>query len=471
MTIPAEQGETAALLRRLAGREPIQTHISAVFVGPDTVYKMKKAVRLPFLDFSTLGERHRTVLRELELNAPHAPGLYRDVVAVTRGDDGALVFGGDGAPVDWVLRMAPIPGGDFLEHRLPLAVSLLDGLADAVAAMHASQPVCDVDQEAAFRHITDGNAVSARAAGLDPGAWHASARAALADLGPWLKGRAARRIHGDLHLGNLCLWQGRPTPFDALEFNEEMATLDVGYDLAFLLMDLDVRDSRAAANRVFNRYIARTADYGLVAGLAFFLSQRAMIRAHIAAGGGRAEEARAYFERALAYLRPSAGRVIAIGGLPGSGKSTLARALAPGLGRAPGALVLRSDEIRKRQHGVPPEQKLPQRAYSTKASRAVFGELFRAVAEVASAGHAVIADAMFLDLGHRREIARAAGTAPFLGLWLHAAMDVLRARIAARQGDASDADVGVLERAAVGDPGAGDWVAVSGEAEARHIVK
>jgi predicted kinase len=152
--------------------------------------------------------------------------------------------------------------------------------------------------------------------------------------------------------------------------------------------------------------------------------------------------------------------VVAVGGLPGTGKSTLARALAPGLGAAPGAVVLRSDEIRKRRHGAAPEEKLAQAAYSAAASAGVFAEMFAAARTVAAAGHAVVADATFMDGAHRSGIAAAAGGVSFLGVWLAAPLSVLEARVAARQGDASDADVDVLRRAAKDDPGAGSWLAV-----------
>ena len=108
------QAETVAFLARLAGRPPVETHISRVFVGPDTVWKLRKPVRLSFLDFSSLAAREQFSRRELALNAPHAPGLYRDVVPVTRAPDGTLALGGEGEVVDWVVRMAPVPAEDFL---------------------------------------------------------------------------------------------------------------------------------------------------------------------------------------------------------------------------------------------------------------------------------------------------------------------------------------------------------------------
>jgi aminoglycoside phosphotransferase family enzyme/predicted kinase len=469
LAIPAEQAPTAALLQALAGAPPVETHISAVFLGPATVWKLRKAVRLPFLDFTSLAERQRTAMREFELNRAAAPGLYRDVVAVMRRPDSTIALGGEGEAVDWVVRMARVPAEDFLERRLPdgLGPVLLDGLGDAVAAWHAALAPVDKDQAAALRGVAEGNARAALAAGLPAesvSAWLAGVLAALASRKDWLRGRAARgfvrRAHGDLHLGNICLWQGRPVPFDALEFDENLATIDLGYDLAFLLMDLDLRAGREAANRVLNRYVARTGDADLVTGLPPFLSLRAMVRAHVEASRRRPELSARYAAAALAYLRPPPPVVVAVGGLPGTGKSTLARGLAPELGAAPGALVLRSDEIRKRLHGVPPEQRLPPSAYAETVSRQVLAALCRAVGEAAAAGHAAIADATFLDPADRAAVARAAGRTHFLGAWLQAPLLVLEARVAARSADASDAGVEVLRRAAPSDPGPGDWLGV-----------
>ncbi len=520
MTAPPEQTEAVALLRRLAGTAPVETHISLVFVGPDTVWKLKKAVRLAFLDFTPLEARRRFTLRELELNKPAAPELYRDAVPIVRGPDGALMIcetaNTDQKIVDWVLRMARVPPDDFLdvvaaEGRLTPA--LLDALGDAVAAYHGAvtppppqpspaprerDPLPNTPSPAergrvgegvppphgtrgrlgegvylAMRHVTDGNAQSALDAGLPEAAvrsWQAHLLAGLDSIAPWLEQRSrdgfVRRVHGDLHLGNLCLWRGKPVLFDALEFDEAMATIDLGYDLAFLLMDLDRRVDRAAANRVLNRYVARTGDAELTRGLPVFLSLRAMVRAHVEARRGNRAPAERYLDAATAYLRVTRPIALAIGGLPGSGKSTVARALAPELGNAPGALVLRSDEIRKRQHGVAPEQRLPQSAYSDAASQAVFAQLAELARQTTACGHAVIADATFIDPQDRALVQSAAAAAGvvFVGLWLEAPLPVLEQRISARQGDASDATLAVLRAAAKNNPQAGDWIQVDASA-------
>jgi uncharacterized protein len=388
-----------------------------------------------------------------------------------RQSDGTLALADtetDAPAEDWVLRMARVPADDFLNvvaARGGLTQALQDRLADAVADYHLALPPVGSVQPP-MRQIALGNVPSALGAGLpspEVEAWRDRVLATLDTLQPVLAERAGaglvRRAHGDLHLGNLCLWHGRPVPFDALEFDETLATIDLAYDLAFLLMDLDRRVDRAAANRVLNRYVARTGDVGLVATLPAFMSVRAMVRAHVEARSGHADAWPPYLQAALDYLRPAEAVVVAIGGLPGTGKSTLARALAPGLGRAPGALILRSDEIRKRQHGVLPEHGLPQSAYGDAASEAVFAAIADGTRIAATGGQCLIADATFIDPAHRRTLEEAAHDAgvPFAGFWLEAPLPELERRIIARHGDASDATVAVLHAAASGNPDAGSW--------------
>ena len=460
-----EQAETRALLHRLTGAEPIETQISAVFVGQDTVYKLKRAVQLVFLDFRTVAARRHFLDRELALNGPSAPGLYRDVVAVTKGPHG-VELDGPGEAVDHVLRMARVPQGDFLLEQAAHGLSdrLLDALGDMVAADHARrEPVADHDPGHPGRNARD-NARSALAAGLPRdkvAAWLPEAHRVLDATTDLLAARAAaglvRRAHGDLHLGNICLWRGEPVPFDALEFDEAMATIDLAYDLAFLLMDLDCRVGRAAANRVLNRYVARTGDAALVRLLPGFLSRRAMVRAHVTGDIG-------YLDAALDYLRPGPARVVAIGGLPGTGKTTLARALAPALGAAPGALILRSDEIRKRLHGAAPEQRLGRAAYAEEASARVDAALLGQLRD--AAGHSVILDASFTSPELRQAVEQAAR--PFTGLWLEAPIPELERRISGRVGDASDATLGTLHRMAALDCGEIGWRRVPAD---DHVVE
>jgi aminoglycoside phosphotransferase family enzyme/predicted kinase len=473
MSIPRDQEEVAAFLRGLAGSPPVETHISAVFVGLNDVWKLKKSVRLPYLDFSIAESRHHFLQREFALNRVEAPEIYRGVCAVERGGDGTLVLREEAdakAPVDWVLRMAPIPRANFLDavaERHALTTQMLDALGDCVVRSHQMRaPVPHWDSFAALKRVAGDSVVAARSAGLPEDyieLWSSAIEPALAGLADWLASRAARgcvrRCHGDLHLGNLCLWRNVPVPFDALEFDEDLATIDIGYDLAFLLMDLDLRVSRSAANRVLNRIVARTGDTDMLRGLPVFMSLRAMVRAYVKAASGEASDGEHYLTRAVAYLRRVPPVVVAIGGLQGTGKSTLARRVAPCLGRAPGALVVRSDELRKRSFGVMPEQHLPPAGYTEVMNAQVSRSLVEAARVAANAGQAVIADATFLDTGLRaaiRQAARDAGCA-FVGIWLSAPRKVLEERVRTRRGDASDATLEILRAALAADPGPIDW--------------
>jgi predicted kinase len=278
-----------------------------------------------------------------------------------------------------------------------------------------------------------------------------------------------RHCHGDLHLANIVLLDGRPVLFDCLEFDEALASIDTLYDLAFLLMDLQHQGLAALARRLLNGYLDATWDDGALALLPLFLACRAAIRAKVLGLGAartpeestspQVAEARDYLERALAYLNPPSARLIALGGVSGTGKSTLARQLAPALGPVPGAVVLRSDIVRKRLHGAAPHDRLPPQAYHKEASRAVYDALAARAATLVRAGHAAIVDAVFLDPHERAQIERVAADAgvPFEALWLTAPEAVLVQRVTARTGDASDATPDVLRAQLATDPGPLTW--------------
>ena len=324
--IPPAQRPVAAWLTTLAGRAPIETHISAVFVGRDTAWKMKKAVRLSFLDFTDIAERGRLLRHELALNRRTAPEIYRDVAGVVC-TGGAFALDPEAGPAEareWVLRMAPVPAEDFLDARAEAGLideGLLRAIADTVAFFHLGLPPADLDPLASLLEVASGNARAAHAAGLPEARLRVlteRTRMALHARSRWLAARRRdgfiRRAHGDLHLGNICLWHGKPVLIDALEFDEKLATIDLGYDLAFLLMDLERKLGRAAANTVLNRYVARTGDAGLTAGLSPFISLRASVRAHVRKTAG-AQDWERYLAMAEQALNPHPPLVVAVGGL------------------------------------------------------------------------------------------------------------------------------------------------------------
>ena len=281
---------------------------------------------------------------------------------------------------------------------------------------------------------------------------------------------SVRHCHGDLHLRNLCLIDGQPTLFDAIEFNDRIACCDVLYDLAFLVMDLIARDLPDLANRALNRYLWRTGDWSGMPAFRLFLSCRAAVRAKTSAlsidtqpdDAGRRDatsRARRYVALATRLLLAETPRLVAVGGLSGTGKSTLAAALAPGLGTAPGAVVLRSDVLRKRLFDQPFEAPLDQTAYKPAVTRKVYGQANALAEALLAAGWPVVADAVYASEDERdaiEAIATKKGTS-FVGLWLEAPLPALRTRVDQRQGDASDADAAVVARQARHDVGVVAW--------------
>jgi aminoglycoside phosphotransferase family enzyme/predicted kinase len=485
---PASYGGRAEKVRR------IDTHAASVFLAGDRVLKVKRAVRFPFLDFSSLDKRKRACEAEIEVNRRLAPKLYRGVVAITRDRNGRLAIGGDGAPVEWAVEMVRFDENRTLDH---LANAIDDDLADAlgraVAAAHATAPVVDaepwikalgayIDEHvAAFRQHRD------MFPAADIEALAAKSRAHYRRIVPLLRERGRRRlirrIHGDLHLGNIALIDGAPVLFDAIEFSDIIASGDVLYDLAFLLMDLVERKLPQAANIVFNRYLAethRTEDLDALTALPYFLSMRAAIRAKVtAARMERAEtaerqkiaaSARAYFGFALQAIDPPAPKLVAVGGLSGTGKTRLARALAPHLLPMPGAVIVRSDVERKTLFGAGETEKLPKAAYAPDVTARVYGATADKARRIVAAGHSAVVDAVFAQPQERDALAAAAVAAkvPLQGLFLTADLATRIARVGGRSKDASDADAAVAATQESYELGALTWpkIDASGTVEA-----
>jgi aminoglycoside phosphotransferase family enzyme/predicted kinase len=482
------QAEVAALLGDPATHagapvERVDTHGAVVFLAGERAYKMKRAVSYPYMDFSTLALRERAARAEVVLNRRTAPDLYLGVVAVRRLADRRLVLGGEeGEAVEWVVAMRRFDQGglfDRLAEAGRLDAPLIERLAEEVAAFHAAAEPHRRPAAAAMAWVVEDNIAELAAAPdiFDPatvGALAALARRALERHRPLMDARAAagrvRRCHGDLHLRNVTLIDGRPTLFDAIDFNDDLAVIDVLYDLAFLLMDLEHRRLPGLANRVMNRWLDLGEEEEGLALLPLFLSTRAAVRAKVSAStvAAVAEEgqrrglrsaARAYLAMAVDLLRPPPPLLLAIGGLSGTGKSTLAHAVAPPIGPAPGAVVLRTDVVRKRLLGHPLGERLPPAAYDAATTARVYGEIARRAGIALAAGHAVVADGVHARPAEREALAGLAARAgaAFRGVWLEAPAGVTLARVAARRGDASDADRAVLERQLALETGRMDW--------------
>ena len=453
----------------------IDTHAAVVVLAGDNAWKMKRAVRFPFLDYSTLERREAACKREIEVNRTNAPGVYRGAVPVTLEADGRLALHGQGETVEWLVHMTRFDETrtlDILAEKGPLPEGMADQLAEIFAIAHAAAPQVDEAAAADWMDDLETYVDQNRAAFLaNPNLFppervrmlNAEANAMLMWIRPLLaqRGRtgAIRRCHGDAHLGNIVLIDGAPVLFDAIEFDDRVATGDVLYDLAFPLMDLVMHGQESVANRLLNRYLSETqclANLEDLAALPFFMLMRACIRAKVAAARAANlpepdqkaanDDAIRHFQLAERFLDSPDPRLIAVGGLSGTGKSTLARKLAPDLGMPPGAVVLRSDVERKLLFNAKMTEQLPPEAYTDTITREVYARLCEKAEVALAAGHTVIVDAVFARPRERDGIANLATIleVPFRGLWLEANPKLMEERVDARVNDASDADIAVV---------------------------
>ena len=473
----------------------IDTHCASVFLSGDRAWKLKRAVRFDYLDFSTPERRRKALETELRLNRRTAPQIYLAVHPIMKAPDGRLTIGGTGESIDWLLEMRRFPDDALLDHQATLGhldEQLLMRLADRINVFHATaEPRKTGAGSNHFRSVVEGNIVSMAAVSeiLDPDQARLLSKRLLdltGELTPLLDARGLsgriRHAHGDLHLANIALIDDVPTLFDCLEFSTELATIDILYDLAFLLMDLWHRNLRTEANIVFNRYLDLSPEdeEGIVL-MPLFFSVRATIRAHVLAaqcmraGCDRpaADNARTYMHLALALIQPVQPRLIAVGGLSGTGKSSLARMLGGEIGRAPGARVYRNDVLRKRIAGLPPETRLPRSSYSEQAAELVYDTSDRMAAAGLSQGQSVIIDAVFAQQHQRiniEAVAKKVGVG-FSGLWLEASGETRLSRVESRGVDASDADTAVAQAQAdlaIGDLGC--WHRIAANCPLKEVV-
>jgi len=477
----SDQSEVCAFLATAMAEkgdvEEIGTHISLVFVGSEIAWKLKRAVHLPYADFSTPEKRLSFCEHEVTLNRRTAPDHYLGVRHITR-QAGSLAFDGPGALVDAVVEMRRFDQNalfDRLATRGALTAPLMGRLAIEIARLHDA---CPSDRRPGSGRVAEVLAVNeaalaqtrvfpqAEVAGFNA-AFRSAADAHRALLDARGHAGRVRRAHGDLHLRNIFLEDGQPILFDCIEFNDALATVDLLYDLGFLLMDLVHRGLPDLANLVMNRYLDITGDESGLPLLPFFMALRAAVRAHVTATAieagddtaARRQEARAYFDLALSLMQPQPTVLLALGGLSGTGKTTVAAAVAPLVGAGAGARVLSSDRLRKALHGVAPETRLPTAAYQPEVSAQVYAELEQRAAALSGAGVSVVADAVFARETERNRIEAAARAAQvaFAGFWLEAPCTLLRQRVAERAGGPSDATIAVLEQQLGYDLGPMAW--------------
>ncbi|GAB5387315.1 MAG: bifunctional aminoglycoside phosphotransferase/ATP-binding protein [Alphaproteobacteria bacterium] len=455
----------------------IDTQVSSVFLAGDRVYKLKKPLRLPFIDHSTLSKRHASALKEVRINRRTAPDIYLGVAPVIEDAAGKLSIGKIGQEAapdqgcirDWLVVMRRFDDRKLLSRVVDegtLSGDDMETLGEVIATSQNKNPIVrDRDcfdllasnVKATFgglnktRHLTG----EARLSALK-----ARTQSAIAKLRPQIEQRGkdgkVRLCHGDMHLANIVMLDGKPTPFDALEFNDDLASLDTAMDVAFPLADLLRRGKTQLANRLMISWLEHSNDWSAVKLLPTFIAQRAQIRTMTAAGiaadatdQARKDKAMAEAEQWLSLserlLQPTKPRLVVISGLSGSGKTTLARGLAHQMPGGAGAVHLTTDRTRKMLWGAKPTDKLPPDAYRPEISRKVIAEIERRAEICLRNGQSVVVDGIMNFKARRvlfEDLAKRTG-AEFDGLWLDVPADELRRRVGIRAKGTSESDAGV----------------------------
>lgn len=456
----------------------VETHISYVLLTGSYAYKIKKAVNLGFLDFSTLEKRQFNCQEELRLNRRFAPQLYLDLVAIG-GSPEKPELNASGTTIEYAVRMVEFPQEALLDHMLEAGVltpAHIDHVAIEVARFHSSMssipvPVGFGTPEAVhqpvrenFVQVSEFTAKQSEAELLGTlQAWsEAEFTRRQQDFSARLQNGFVRECHGDLHMGNMALIDGNITLFDCIEFSPNLRWIDVMSDVAFVVMDLEDRARPDLAHRFFNVYLERSGDFGGLRVLAYYLTYRAMVRAKVTSIRSRQpdlkpqgvqlawRQAAAYMAIAARFTRPIHTWLLITHGYSGSGKTTATQLLL----EQTGAIRLRSDVERKRLFGLAPRTRslsgLNQGLYAPDAHIKTYQRLAELAREVLQAGFPVIVDATFLKKTERNTFKMLAEVfaIPFIILELQVGEAVLRQRITQRelQGcDASEATLHVLD--------------------------
>lgn len=454
-------------------KEPIrlmQTHVSYVFLTGDYAYKVKKPVNFGFLNFSTLEARQHFCLQEIQMNQANAPELYLEVLPITESGE-RVELNGTGQPVEYVLKMREFPQDDlficmFEQGRLTEAH--MEDLGRIVAQFHAKAQTSD--------YISSFGEISQLRLSVDENYQQTEkyiggpqtqqqldetrqfSDTFFANRQELFKSRIdnnwIRECHGDLHLRNICLWQDKIQLFDRIEFNEPFRFVDVMYDVAFAVMDLEARGRKDLGNAFLNTYVEQTGDWEGLQILPLYLSRQAYVRAKVTsfllddpgipddAKQEAATTASNYYRLSWEYTQSTKGRLILMSGLSGSGKTTVARHLA----RRLGAIHIRSDAVRKHLAGIPLDQKGGDDLYTPAMNEKTYNRLLELGILLASQGFPVILDAKY-DRQDLRQAAIAQAKRhelPLQIIYCTAPEDVLRDRLLSRTGDVSDATADLL---------------------------
>lgn len=450
----------------------IQTHVSYVFLTGDYAYKVKKPVNFGFLDFSTLDRRQHFCQEELRLNQRGAAVLYLEVLPITQtGDQFAL--NGTGEPVEYSLKMRQFPQEDlFLAvfERGELTEAAMMDLGQILAQFHAQSAVNDhirtFGEVAQIRQAFDENYAQTEQyiGGPQTQAQFDATKqytdrffAERQDLfASRIQHDQIRECHGDLHLRNICRWQGQTLLFDCIEFNEPFRFVDFMYDVAFTVMDLEARQRPDLGNAFLNTYIEQTGDWEGLQLLPLYLSRQAYVRAKVtsfllndptipeAVKQDANQTATEYYQLAYDYTKPRQGQLWVMSGLSGSGKTTTARQLA----RKLNAIHIRSDAVRKHLGGIALQDRGGPELYTAEMTQKTYDRLLELGVILAQQGFPVI-----LDAKYDRQALRAAVMAeaeahqlPLKIVHCTAPLEVMQERLQQRTGDIADATVEILKQ-------------------------
>ena len=453
--------------------EPIQllqTHISYVLLTGDYAYKIKKNVNFGFLNYSSLELRKNFCDEEFRMNKRGAPEIYLEVLPISQIED-KFQINGAGETVEYTLKMRQFPQDTLflsLFEQGKLTETIMEDLGEIVAEFHAQAPINDYirtfGEVAQIRQAIDENYQQTEKyiGGPQTSEQFAETKAFTDSFFTESKELFDRRIkdnwirecHGDLHLRNICLWNGKIMLFDCIEFNEPFRFVDVMFDIAYAVMELEGWQRADLSNAYLNTYVEQTGDWEGLQVLPLYLSRQSYVRAKVTSfllddpgipieQKEKAKETAAkYYKLAWQYTKSRQGKLILMSGISGSGKSTVARQLA----RKIGAIHLRSDAVRKHLAGIPLQERGGDDLYTAEMTQKTYDRLLELGIKLASQGYPVILDAKYDRVALRSQAISQAQNhhLPLEILYCNAPEAVLRDRLSSRTGDVSDATASLL---------------------------
>jgi hypothetical protein len=450
--------------------ELVQTHVSLVFLTGEYAYKVKKSVNFGFLDFSTLEKRKHFCEQELTMNQPIAPEIYLEVIPISKNGDN-YGFGDAGEVVEYAVKMRQFPQETLLSEMFEqgkLTENQIKELGKLVADFHSNTKTNDYilkfgEVDNLRQSIDENYQQTIKYIGLAQTQQQYDETKHFTDTffntkqnicQERINQKKIRECHGDLHLRNICYWHDKVQLFDRIEFNESFRYVDVMYDVAFAVMDLEARGSKDFANVFLNSYLEITGDWEGVQMLPLYLSRQAYVRAKVtsfllddqAISTSIKEEAKQtaknYYHQAWEYTKNRQGKLIIMSGLSGSGKSTVGQKLAKEIG----AIQIKSDAVRKHLAGIPVIQKGSQEIYTSEMSEKTYHRLLELGVMLAKIGFPVILDAKYDWVRLRQQVKEQADLhqLPFEIIYCTAPLEVLGDRLSKRQNDISDATPDLL---------------------------